>query len=124
MTFYEKFIKLCSELSIAPSAAAQQAGISRTSVTRWKNGAIPSDAIVYSLAQVLGVSFEVLRNDNLSLDETDNKEIKDVSDEELKKTLEIALFNGEKGITDEQLSDIKKVAKLMILKDDLPNEYL
>ena len=58
MTFYETYIARCQEAGISPSAAAEAAGISRASVSRWKRGSLPSDVKIASVAKALGLSLK------------------------------------------------------------------
>ena len=54
MSFYQNYLRKCNEKGISPSLAAQKAGTTKTSVTRWKNGSIPSDATIQKLAEFFG----------------------------------------------------------------------
>lgn len=63
MTFYETFVARCQERGISPSAAATAAGISRTSVTRWKKGSQPSDVNIASIASALGLTVKQFWHD-------------------------------------------------------------
>lgn len=56
MSFYSRFLELCNELGISPSAAAEEAGLRKSSVTAWKNGSSPSDATKLKLATYFRVS--------------------------------------------------------------------
>lgn len=58
MKFYEVFILHCCEARKTPSAVAKAAGISRTSVTRWKHGSTPSDVNIAAIASALGLTTE------------------------------------------------------------------
>lgn len=48
--FYSNYIRLCNEKNMSPSAVAEAIGGKRSSVTRWKNGSMPSDATLQKLA--------------------------------------------------------------------------
>ena len=54
--FYDKFIILCKKNGLTTSRAATANNISRTSVTRWKNGALPNAEIIKKLSNYFGVS--------------------------------------------------------------------
>ena len=58
--FYQRYAALCRSLGESPSAVAGKNGISSTSVTRWKNGAVPKGQIVARLARYFGVSADYL----------------------------------------------------------------
>jgi len=54
--FYENFIALCNRKNVSPSVAAEACGVSRGSVTKWKNGSVPRDAVLRAIADYFGVS--------------------------------------------------------------------
>lgn len=60
MMFYERYAKLCRQRGLTPSFVALENGISKTSVTRWKNGAVPKSDLAAKLAAYLGVSVDYL----------------------------------------------------------------
>lgn len=64
MTFYQKYVSLCTDCKISPSAAAQKMGISKTTVHRWKNGGGVTDANLQIIANYFGVSVDDLRGDS------------------------------------------------------------
>lgn len=54
--FYDNFVKACNLHNKAPSAVAIDIGISKATVTGWKNGSMPSDATLRKLADYFGIS--------------------------------------------------------------------
>lgn len=50
MTFYEKFLQLCKEKNVKPSMVAQAIGLSNSSATYWKRGAIPKLETIKKIA--------------------------------------------------------------------------
>lgn len=63
MTFYQKYVAICTNNKITPSAAAQKMGISKTTVHRWKNGGGVTDANLQIIANYFGVAVDDLRGD-------------------------------------------------------------
>lgn len=63
MNFYSKYLFQCKKKNKSPSAAAVEAGLTKTSVTRWKNGSVPTDANILVLAEYFECSFEDLAPD-------------------------------------------------------------
>ena len=53
--FYENYIRLCNRAGKSPSAVAQAVGLQKSTVTRWKRGALPTDATRYKIADYFGV---------------------------------------------------------------------
>lgn len=64
MTFYQKYVTLCTSSKITPSAAAQKMGISKTTVHRWKNGGGVTDANLQIIANYFGVPVDDLIGDD------------------------------------------------------------
>lgn len=56
--FYDIYIGLCAQKGVSPSKAAEENGLSRTSVVKWKNGSVPSGATLQKLAVYFGVSLD------------------------------------------------------------------
>lgn len=75
--FYDHFLELCNKKGVTPSKAALLNGISKTSVTRWKNGATPNGEILKKLSDYFGVTTDYLltgkKQENIRVyDEDDN----------------------------------------------------
>lgn len=64
MPFYQKYVALCTNSRITPSAAAQKMGISKTTVHRWKNGGGVTDANLQIVADYFGVTVADLIGDD------------------------------------------------------------
>jgi len=60
VTFYDRYIALCGQLDMSPSAVALDIGLSKPAVNRWKNGTRPTDATVAKIAAYFGVPVEHL----------------------------------------------------------------
>lgn len=58
--FYDNFVRLCNRMGKSPSSVATEIGLSRASVSGWKNGKKPTDATAMKLADYLGVSVDYL----------------------------------------------------------------
>lgn len=58
--FYDNFIYLCRQKKISPSAAAIQAGLSKSSVSKWKSGVLPGAAALQKLSNYFNVNVDVL----------------------------------------------------------------
>ena len=54
--FYDNYVRLCNSVKKSPSAVAQEIGFQKSSVTRWKNGSMPTDASLQSIADYFGVT--------------------------------------------------------------------
>lgn len=58
--FWDVFCQLCQKQGVSPTQAILQMGISRASVTKWKNGALPSAESLIKLSEYFGVSIDYL----------------------------------------------------------------
>lgn len=90
--FYDHFLELCNKKGISPSKVALLNGISKTSVTRWKNGATPNGEILKKIADYFGVTTDFL------LTGSDNKKSPGANPED---DYQFALLDGSKELTDE-----------------------
>jgi len=74
--FYDKFIQLCNEKGVSPSAAARGIGVDKSAVTRWSKGAIPRGTTLFKLAEYFGVSMsELVGDDAPSSNQKNNDEV-------------------------------------------------
>lgn len=65
--FWEIFYALCAQKGMKPSQVVKICDISAGSVTKWKNGAIPSGATLQTLSSFFGVTVDELLADRSSL---------------------------------------------------------
>lgn len=59
--FYANYIKLCNSVDKSPSAVAEEIGIKRSTVTRWKSGKSQTDANIQKVADYFNVSVDFLK---------------------------------------------------------------
>ena len=111
--FYDKFLELCAEKGLSPSAAAEEIGMAGAHVTRWKNGSVPTDKTILRIARYFGVSMDYFKED------AQKEKPAVTNDDELAESLEIlrerpetrALLHASKGLTAEQ---VQKMAEFML----------
>ena len=129
--FYDTLKKLCEEKNISPSKAATECGISRSTVTWWKqHKTSPNSEQVSKLAEYFGVSTDCLlgneqkekpaQNNVQVRDEHDNivvldKETRDLIDSLRSKPEMKMLFSVSKNATKEDI--IRTVKIIEALKD-------
>lgn len=103
MTFYERYQQLCHEIGASPTGVAVAVGISRASVSDWKNkGAVPSAASLKKLADYLGVSTDYLLG---------NTDIKNPPEQQTPEEIaKVALFGGENDVPEEVWQAVKQFA--------------
>lgn len=100
MTFYERYQQLCHDIGSSPTGVAVAVGISRASVSDWKNkGNVPSAASLKKLADYLGVSTDYLLG---------NTDIKNPPEQQTPEEIaKVALFGGEREVTPEMWQEVK-----------------
>lgn len=99
MTFYEQFKLLCKEAGISPSRAATEMGISKSSVSVWKNtGSSPNFDTLKKISEYFGK--------DITFVSTPEKR----SYEEIAK---VALFGGSADVSDEMWREIKRYAEFI-----------
>lgn len=64
--FYDRFVQICAKYGVSPSRAAIEAGLSKSTVTKWKNTptAEPTGTAIKKLAEYFGVSIAELLGDD------------------------------------------------------------
>lgn len=82
MTFYDKFDKLCAENGKKKSPVCIDLGLSKSTWTKWRQGAIPEASTIRRLAEYFGVSVAYLVDDSLEeapaqAEETDTAKIRE-----------------------------------------------
>ncbi len=61
--FWINYVKLCASNNKKPNPVAAELGFSSGSVTKWKNGAKPSDTTLQKIADYFGVTVDYLLSD-------------------------------------------------------------
>lgn len=99
VTFYDRFVQICSLRGISPTKAAQDAGISKSLVTKWKTQGItqPTGAVIAKLAAYFDLSIPELMGEAAQ---------PAVTEEDIK----FALFGGDGEITDEMYEEVRSFA--------------
>ncbi len=70
MTFAEKILKLRKEKGIPQNKIAKELGVSRQTIYKWESGVcMPELEKIKALAQIYSVSYDILLNDDVSLNE-------------------------------------------------------
>lgn len=60
--FYDVFLSLCADRGISASKAAENIGLNRAAVAKWKKGAVPVGATLQKFADYFGVTTDYLLN--------------------------------------------------------------
>jgi len=101
--FFERFYTLCRGRGISPNGLAKELGIPSGSITAWKQGSLPRGTTLNKLADYFEVSVDYLLATR-----------PEMSNEDLK----IALFGGDKPISDEMLQEVLNFAQFLKQKNN------
>lgn len=64
MNIYDKIILICSKNNISLSKLCLDIGLSKNTGYNWKNGSIPSKAVLFEIADYFHVSIDYFNEDN------------------------------------------------------------
>lgn len=107
--FYDMFIELCRKKGVAPTRAAVEIGLNKSTPTTWKKkGLTPQGATLQKIADYFGVTTDCLLGTETEKDPAVPSE---VSESDLK----FALFGGE--ATDKQLDEVRRFAQFIKERD-------
>ena len=107
--FYDLFIELCQQRGIAPTRAAVEIGLSKSTPTTWKKkGLTPQGSTLQKIADYFGVTTDYLLG-------TETEKDPAVPGEVSESDLKFALFGGE--ATDKQLDEVRRFAQFIKERD-------
>lgn len=100
--FYDRFVMLCKTRGVSPSRAAVDAGLSKSTVSKWKRSpdSRPTGAVIEKLTRYFGISVAELLGENTG------KEIR-------REDIKFALFGGGGDITDEMYEEVLSFAEFV-----------
>ena len=81
--FWKNFLILCNERGISPTAVVVELGLSRGSVTSWKEGKMPYQRTLQKLANYFGVTVDYLLGNDATHARVNTNEKKPADDGEL-----------------------------------------
>ena len=108
--FYDNFVKACNSRNKAPSAVATDIGISKATVTGWKNGSTPNDATLRKLADYFGISPEELTGSTGPAQKKAPAGVSN-SDTQNEGQLMAAFFEGGQDLSEEEMTALWQDAK-------------
>lgn len=106
--FWRRLTELCKERNTTPTAVTKAAGLSTGNVTYWKQGRIPNQKIIATLAEYFGVpaSYFVAETEKAP----DSEEPRAISRQEIK----LALFGADaEKIPEEKLDEVLRYAQIV-----------
>lgn len=103
MSFFTKYEALCKERNESATGVGLKLGVSRGTITKWRNGSLPSIETITAIAKYFSVSTDYLL-DNTNIKNPPNKQEPD-------DIAKIALFGGDTDVTDEMWQEAKNYAE-------------
>lgn len=92
--FYENFVSICKECGKKPTNVIAELRLSAGNLSKWKNGVVPKGNTLEKIATYFNVTSDSLlgieKAEEDSLTQRLIKEIRSLSDEDLKKVIEYA----------------------------------
>lgn len=104
--FYDRYVQICREHGVSPSRAAIDAGLSKSTVSKWKStqDAKPTGAAIQKLTAYFGITIaELLGEDNHAPAVAGKRA---VTDDDIK----FALFGGDGEVTDAMYDEVRRFA--------------
>lgn len=107
--FYDRFVQLCVERNISPSRAAIEAGLSKSTVTKWKTtpDSEPTGTALKKLAEYFGITIAELMGE-----ETENAPAGigkgDVLDE-----VDVAFYGEYKELNEDDKETVRSMVRVM-----------
>ena len=107
--FYDKFVKICNARGISPSRAAIEAGLSKSTVTKWKTtpSAEPTGSALRKLSEYFGISISELLAGETKKTPTQKGE-RDILDE-----IDIAFYGDYKELSEDDKETLRAMARVM-----------
>ena len=106
--FYDKFVQICKSRGITPSRAAIEAGLSKSTVTKWKTtpDAEPTGAAIKKITEYFGITIAELMGENEKAP-TENGE-RDILDD-----VDVAFYGDFKELNEDEKETVRDMVRLM-----------
>ena len=107
--FYDKFVQICKSKGISPSRAAIEAGLSKSTVTKWKTtpDAEPTGAALKKITEYFGITIAELLGEETEKAPTGSGE-RDILDE-----IDIAFYGEYKELTEDDKETVRDMVRVM-----------
>lgn len=110
--FYDKFVQVCKARGISPSRAAVEAGLSKSTVTKWKTtpNAEPTGAAIKKITEYFGITIAELMGETEKAP-TENGErsgSNDILDE-----VDVAFYGDYRQLDEDDKATLRDMARIM-----------
>ena len=109
--FYDKFVQICNDRGISPSRAAIEAGLSKSTVTKWKNtpDAEPTGAALKKLSDYFHISIAELLDDNVQTKRPTVSSEPEIDMSEV----DVAFYGDYKELSEDDQKTIRDMVRIM-----------
>lgn len=107
--FYDKFVKICKLRGISPSKAAIEAGLSKSTVTKWKTtpDAEPTGAAIKKITEYFGITIAEL------MGEENKKAPADSGERDILDDVDVAFYGDFKELSEDEKETVRDMVRLM-----------
>ena len=107
--FYDKFVQVCKTRGISPCRAATEAGLSKSTVTKWKTtpDAEPTGAAIKKITEYFDITIAELMGEENKKAPTANGE-RDILDD-----VDVAFYGDFKELNEDEKETVRDMVRLM-----------
>lgn len=107
--FYDKFVRICKSRGISPSKAAIEAGLSKSTVTKWKTtpDAEPTGAVIKKITEYFGITIAEL------MGEEKDKAPTGVGERDILDDVDVAFYGDFKELNEDEKETVRDMVRLM-----------
>ena len=109
--FYDRFVQICTDRGVSPSRAATEAGLSKSTVTKWKSTpeAEPTGSALKKLSEYFGIPIsELLDEKNNKAPTPTERDERDILDE-----VDIGFYRGFKELDEADKDVLRDMVRVM-----------
>ena len=112
--FYDKFVQICKSRGISPSRAAVEAGLSKSTVTKWKTtpDAEPTGAALKKITEYFGITISELLGEETEKTPTGSGE-RDILDE-----VDLAFYGNYKELSEANKETLRAMARVLLEQEN------
>lgn len=111
--FYDKFVQICKSRGISPSRAAIEAGLSKSTVTKWKTtpDAEPTGAALKKITEYFGITIAEL------LGETE-KAPTEAGERDILDEVDLAFYGNYKELSEANKETLRAMARVLLEQEN------
>ena len=112
--FYDKFVQICKSRGVSPSRAAIEAGLSKSTVTKWKTtpDAEPTGAAIKKITEYFGITIAELLSEETEKAPTGSGE-RDILDE-----VDLAFYGNYKELSEANKETLRAMARVLLEQEN------